>query len=33
MLKFLLRGKPKAKRAEKRAVRRELLAIDGADVT
>ncbi|HEX2760130.1 MAG TPA: SprT family zinc-dependent metalloprotease [Rhizomicrobium sp.] len=32
MLKFLLRGKPKAKRAEKRAVRRELLAIDGADV-
>lgn len=32
MLKFLLRGKIKAKRAEKRAVRRELLAIDGADV-
>ncbi len=32
MLKFLLRGKPKAKRVEKRAVRRELLAIDGADV-
>ena len=32
MLKFLLRGKTKAKRVEKRAVRRELLAIDGADV-
>ena len=32
MLKSLLRGKIKAKRDEKRAVRRELLAIDGADV-
>ena len=32
MLRSLLRGKPKAKRAEKRAVRRELLAVDGADV-
>jgi predicted metal-dependent hydrolase len=32
MLKSLLRGKLKAKRAEKRAVRRELLAVEGADV-
>lgn len=32
MLKSLLRRKPKAKRAEKRAVREELLAVDGADV-
>ncbi|MBN9553925.1 MAG: M48 family metallopeptidase [Alphaproteobacteria bacterium] len=32
MLKSLFGGKPKTKRAEKRAVRRELLAIDGADV-
>ncbi len=32
MLKFLLRGKTKAKRVQKRAVRRELLAIDGTDV-
>lgn len=33
MLKSLWRGKTKAKRTEKRAVRRELLAVDGADVT
>jgi predicted metal-dependent hydrolase len=32
MLKSLLRGKPKAKRGEKRAVRRELLAVEGHDV-
>ena len=32
MLKSLLRRKPKAKRVEKRAVREELLAVDGADV-
>ena len=32
MLKSLLFGKPKAKRGEKRAVRRELLAVEGADV-
>lgn len=32
MLKSLLHGKPKAKRGEKRAVRRELLAVEGADV-
>ena len=32
MLKSLLGLKPKAKRAEKRAVREELLAVDGADV-
>ncbi len=32
MLRSLLRRKPKAKRAEKRAVRQELLAVDGADV-
>jgi predicted metal-dependent hydrolase len=32
MLKSLLRRKPKGKRVEKRAVRRELLAVDGADI-
>ena len=32
MLKSLLGLKPKAKRGEKRAVREELLAVDGADV-
>ena len=32
MLKSLFGGKPKTKRVEKRAARRELLAIDGADV-
>lgn len=32
MLKSLLRGKLKAKRVEKRAARRELLAVEGADV-
>jgi hypothetical protein len=32
MLKSLFGLKPKAKRAEKRAVREELLAVDGADV-
>jgi hypothetical protein len=32
MLKSWLRRKPKGKRVEKRAVRRELLAVDGADV-
>src|SRR6202012_4514223 len=32
MLKSLLRRKPKGKRVEKRAVRRELLAVDGAAI-
>jgi hypothetical protein len=32
MLKSLLRRKPKGKRVEKRAIRRELLAVDGADI-
>src|ERR1700759_880756 len=32
MLRSLLGLKPKAKRVEKRAVREELLAVDGADV-
>ena len=32
MLKSLLRRKPKGKCVEKRAVRRELLAVDGADI-